>query len=121
MFGPLEMIKLKCLSKFFKPRVTMWTKMVYITPRTRLSQVASINEKSVTVFEFPTQAEIAKMLAAGVRPFLVGFENSRQNGLVGHFNFVLSNGLRSTQRDNGFTYYDYMVVPFDALEKIRQV
>ncbi len=52
---------------------------------------------------------------------LVGFENNQQDGTGFCFNFILSNGTRSTQRDEDFlTKYDFMI-PTDALNKIRRV
>ncbi len=51
---------------------------------------------------------------------LVGFENDGFFGYDLHFNFILSNGTRSTQRDEGLTYYDHFI-PTDALNKIRSV
>ena len=51
---------------------------------------------------------------------LIGFGNDRQNGTGIHFNFILSNGNRSTQKDKGKTYYDNMI-PADTLHKIRSV
>ena len=47
--------------------------------------------------------------------FLGGFENNNGN----FFNFILSNGSRSTQRDDA-NYYTHMI-PEDALKMIRSV
>jgi hypothetical protein len=56
----------------------------------------------------------------GVLHTLVGFENSYQDGTGMKFNFILSNGTRSAQRDGGHKYYDFMI-PKKALDKIRSV
>ncbi len=50
---------------------------------------------------------------------LVGFEND-EDGTGMHFNFILSNGTRSTGRNKGITYYDHMI-PKDSINKIRSV
>ncbi len=52
--------------------------------------------------------------------YLIGFENNSKDGIGFFFNWMLSNGDRSTQRDKGHTYYDHMI-PADALKKIRRV
>ncbi len=51
---------------------------------------------------------------------LVGFESDEVDGTGEDFNFILSNGTRSNQRDEGYTYYDRMM-PADAHNKIRSV
>ena len=52
---------------------------------------------------------------------LAGFENEYEDGEGYFFNFILSNGTRSTQRDERYpTNYTYMI-PKDALNKIRRV
>ncbi len=56
----------------------------------------------------------------GVLHYICGFENDEQDGEGGHFNFVLSNGTRSTQRCEDTDYYDHMI-PADAIKKIRSV
>jgi len=60
--------------------------------------------------EFPTKAEIARMLKARDRNILVGFENESQDGIGVTLNFLLSNGVRSSyERDPGKTYYDHII------------
>ncbi len=55
----------------------------------------------------------------GVIDSLVGFENNYKDGTSFCFNFILSNGTRSTQRDDWApTKYTFMI-PTDALNKIR--
>ncbi len=73
------------------------------------------------VFEFPSEAIVKKMLSKNGAPHtIVGLENSL-NGISGiNFNFILSNGSRSAQRDEAKTYYDYMI-PKDAIKRIRSV
>ena len=57
----------------------------------------------------------------GVLHTLIGFENSQENGKGELFNFIMSNGTRSTQRDEDApTDYSFMI-PADALDKIRSV
>ncbi len=51
---------------------------------------------------------------------LVGFENNRKDGYGDCFNFILSNGAQSTQRDKILTDQTFMI-PADALNKIRSV
>jgi len=61
------------------------------------------------------------MLAAGKRHYLVGFENNIKNATGNRFNFVLSNGLRSTQKDeNCLTSYDF-ILPAHTTTSIRRV
>lgn len=71
-----------------------------------MSHVVCVNVTSCIVLEFPTQAEINRMLESRKHVFLIGFENNRKDGTGMFFNFVLSNGSRSTQKDEGMTYYD---------------
>ncbi len=51
---------------------------------------------------------------------LIGFENNKKDGKGVHFNWILSNGHRSTQRDKNLTYYDHMI-PSEAIKRIRRV
>jgi hypothetical protein len=54
-------------------------------------------------------------------PFLSGFENSSEHGTDScYMNFILSNGDRSTQRDEDRKYYDHMI-PADVINRIRSV
>ena len=59
--------------------------------------------------------------------YLVGFENVKKNGFKGmRFNFILSNGARSWQRDYKYRtdesceYFTHMM-PKDAHKKIKMV
>ena len=57
----------------------------------------------------------------GVLYSLCGFENNIENGGGWHLNFILSNGDRSTQRDEYYkTRYTHMI-PKDAQNKIKRV
>ncbi len=48
--------------------------------------------------------------ATGVTPYIVGFENSEEDGEGPHFNLILSNGARSKQKDKGEpTKYTHMI------------
>ena len=51
---------------------------------------------------------------------MAGFENNNKNGTGTRFNFILSNGLRSEQRDND-TFYHTHLMPLDAYLRIRSV
>ena len=51
---------------------------------------------------------------------LVGFENNWENGKGSLLNFILSNGTRSTKKDEDWQLYTHMI-PADALNKIRSV
>ena len=80
-----------------------------------------MNCKSTTLFQFPDEITILnECLKTGTINQLVGFENCSEDGLGEIFNFILSNGTRSAQRDEGYTYYDHMM-PADAHNKIRSV
>ncbi len=71
------------------------------------------------MFHFNDETTILnKWLKTRALHTLVGFEDF--NGTGDLFNFILSNGTRSTQRDGVHTYYDIML-PADALNKIRSV
>ncbi len=79
------------------------------------------NPDSKDEFEFPTSVMINRMLASGFLHTLVGFENSEEDGSGCSFNFILSNGARSEQRDeNAQTNHTHMI-PVSALHKIRRV
>ena len=52
---------------------------------------------------------------------LVGFEKRRRDGTDTHFNFILSNGTRTTQTEfPGRTTFDHMI-PDDVINEIRSV
>ncbi len=73
------------------------------------------------VFEFPSAAMVKKMLLKnGALHTLIGFENLSEGGYGIYFNFILSNGTRSTRIDGDHKYYDHFI-PADALNKIRSV
>ncbi len=74
------------------------------------------NLHSSEEFAFPSQ----KMIDAwrGQLNTLLGFENTQQDGRFWVFNFVLSNGQRSEQRDVGVAYYNH-VMPKD--KKVKSV
>ncbi len=60
------------------------------------------------------------MIESRVFNTLIGFVKSSEDGDDALFNFILSNGARSTQRDGYFKYYDHMI-PNEALNTIRSV
>ena len=61
------------------------------------------------------------MLASGELYNLTGFENSSKDGTDLAFNFVLSNGTRSTQKDKNHPTGHTHMIPEDALKKTRRV
>ena len=68
---------------------------------------------------FPSAAMMREW--RGVLHTLAGFEKNQENGIDIFFNFILSNGTRSTQRDERRpTKYTFMI-PTDSLNKIRSV
>ncbi len=69
---------------------------------------------------FDETAFLQEWFKTGAISQLVGFQNNLKDGTGGYFNFILSNGTRSTQKDDGYTYYDH-IIPADALNKIRSV
>ncbi len=83
------------------------------------TKTVCLNPKSKREFEFPSQAVIKNMVASKVIQHICGFEIS--DGTARRFNFILSNGDRSSQIDRGFqTKYTHMI-PADAHKKIRSV
>ena len=63
---------------------------------------------------------LIEMLKNGNLHTLVGLENNDQDGTGRQFNWILSNGARSVQRDKGETYYTHMM-PEGSNIKIRSV
>ena len=58
-------------------------------------------------------------MAKGIH--LIGFENWKEDGVWNMFNFVLSNGARSTQRDENYpTTYSHCF-PKGAISRVRSV
>jgi hypothetical protein len=93
-----------------------------LVPALRKSQIVCANPKSTTLFQFQTETAILQewFKSCSINQ-LVGFENNEEDGTCYSFNFILSNGTRSTQRDEeGPTDYKFMI-PADALNKIRSV
>ncbi len=69
---------------------------------------------------FPSAATIRAW--RGVLHTLIGFENDYEDGGDGYFfNFILSNGTRSTQRDDRWPTDYTLMIPKGALKKIRRV
>ncbi len=62
-----------------------------------LTNAVPINDKSETIFEWPPSAKLKEYIAKGI--YLIGFENDNEDGIGIFFNWILSNGDRSTQRD----------------------
>jgi hypothetical protein len=57
----------------------------------------------------------------GVLHTLVGFENDMHDGTGEHFNFILSNGTRSNQRDDWYPTNHTFMITKNAIHKIRAV
>ncbi len=96
----------------------MWT--VRRNPTIRRSDLVCHNPESTGDFEWPTKARIDQVLASGVLHHFIGFENNKKDGTGIWFNFLLSNGDRSKQRDKNMTYYDHMM-PAGSHTRIRSV
>ncbi len=94
----------------------------FFAPVLRKSKIVCPNPKNTTLFQYQTETAILKeWCETRAIHQLVGFENHREDGKGSHFNFVLSNGTRSTQRDmHEPTKYTFMI-PADAINKIRSV
>jgi hypothetical protein len=52
---------------------------------------------------------------------LINFEKNEEDGKDPIFNFILSNGTRSTQRDENYPTNYSFIIPADELNKIRSV
>ncbi len=118
-FSTKQMIQLQGVNKLFYTRVAQWIGVVIIFPTIRLSEILCINTRSTQNFVFPSAAMMREW--RGVIHTLIGFENNEVDGKGSRYNFILSNGTRSTQRDDWApTKYTHMM-PADALNKIRSV
>jgi hypothetical protein len=91
-------------------------------PVFRRSQIVCPRADGTSWFQFQAETTILEEWSkTGTISQLVGFEKSWDSGTDCLFNFILSNGARSTQRDEDVpTKYDHMI-PADALHKIRSV
>lgn len=119
MFDPTEISKLKLVSKVLSIRVNVWMQMKYLGPKIRHSLVVCQNNQNGTVYEFPKHDEITKMLSSRVLHFLVGFQNNHEDGTGIRFNFIMSNGLRSSLK---FVQTDYEhMIPKEAQNKIKSI
>ena len=103
----------------FYKRVAEWIKMksVIIFPIIRLSEIACFDNNE-QVFEYPSRAMMEKW--NGVLYSLAGFEKQFKDSYC-HFNFILSNGDRSTQRDEKYPFDHTHMIPADALKRLRSV
>ncbi len=114
-----QIVYLQQVNRVFYKRVAQWVRLVYRNPKIRLTETEYPNPYSKGQFEFPATARINKMLANGDVNFLAGFENDQECGTGSCFNFILSNGCRSTQKDKKHnTKYTHMI-PRGALKIIR--
>jgi hypothetical protein len=112
---------LKLLNKQIAARAKgVWRQ--FFAPVFRRSQIVCPNPERTTLFEFFDEtAFLQEWFKTGAINQLVGFENNEPDGSGSSFNFILSNGTRSTQRDEDApTEFDYFI-PADALKRIRSV
>ena len=79
-----------------------------------------MNRRSTTLFQFFDEtAFLNEWFKTRALDTLAGFEKNSEYDYGPYFNFILSNGTRSTQRDtNELTKYTFMI-PADAINKIR--
>jgi len=91
-------------------------------PVLRRSQIVCPDPESTSCFHFQTEAAILReWRKTGVINQLVGFKNNHATGKGDIFNFILSNGARSTQlTGRKQTGYNFMI-PAGALKRIRSV
>ena len=114
-------ICLKLLNKQIAARAKgVWHES--FAPVLRRSQIVCPDPESTSCFHFQTEAAILReWRKTGVINQLVGFKNNHATGKGDIFNFILSNGTRSTQRDEKYpTKYTHMI-PKDAIKKIGRV
>ncbi len=72
----------------------------FFAPVFRRSQIVRPLPKSTTLFQFQTETEILQQwYKSSAIIQLIGFENNQEDGSGVNFNFILSNGTRSSQRD----------------------
>jgi hypothetical protein len=97
---------LKLLNKQIAARAEgVW--LPFFAPFLRKSQIVCPDPKSTTLFKFPDETSILQeWFKTRALHKLAGFENNCESGIGTKFNFILSNGARSTQRDE-YTPTDY--------------
>jgi len=84
-----------------------------------LTPAVWVYPKSKTVFEYPPIASVANYKAKGI--YLAGFESDRENGDSPVFNFVMSNGDRSSKVKNSATTKYKIMIPDSVLKTMRAV
>jgi hypothetical protein len=117
-----ERICLKLLNKQIAARAKgVW--LPFFPPSLRRSRIVRVDPDSTTLFQFHDETAILQeWFKTGTISQLVGFETNLQDRESELFNFILSNGNRSTQREKGNTYTGFdNLIPADALKKIRSV
>jgi len=86
--------------RFYKSFTQQWLRVIFTAPpAVKLTKVIVSKPNSVTEFRWPTEAKRKEYISKGVVPHLIGFENDERDKSGFRFNFVLSNGDRSAQRD----------------------
>ncbi len=94
-------------------------KAVKTLPTIRRSDVVCPEPRNIGELVFPTKAMTEQWY--GVIHTIVGFENNSKNGGGGRFNFITSNGERTTQTEDSYkTEFTHMMPP-DSRNKIRSV
>ena len=78
----------------------------------RLTKAVRINLNSKVVFEWPPYEKRDDYLAKGI--YINGIENNHDKGLGNWFNWFLSNGEKSEQRDEGYVTKFPFMMPKDA-------
>ncbi len=64
-----------------------------------LTNAVAIFPDSKIIFEWPTSSKLKENMAKGI--YLIGFENNEKDYKGACFNWILSNGDRSNQREKG--------------------
>lgn len=80
MFNPIEMLKLRQLSKLMRARVSVWLQMKYTGSRIRVTPAVFRTTKRAPTLEFPKQALVKIMSERGRMHQIVGFENNKESG-----------------------------------------
>ncbi len=113
-------ICLKSLNKQIAARAKeVWHRL--FAPDLRRSQIFCPSKQSTILFQFQTETAILQeWYKTRALHTLIGIETNRKNGRGADFNFILNNGTRSNQRDEGVTYYDHKM-PKKALKNLRSV
>lgn len=83
-----------------------------------MTKAVRVNPNCTAVFEWPPSEKRDDYLAKGI--YITGIENNHEKGLGNWFNWFLSNGEKSEQRDEGFVTKFAFMFPKDAKFKTVQ-